>query len=343
VPQGRITAYNSFGFEYARRLRAARSEEQRIGAYLWAGRVFCSKVLARGFGAADSVFGFNTAVLEILQSAKQRGLQTVMEQTIAPSGIEADLLDAERAAFPDWAEQDQPSPLRREVADREASEWDLADVILCGSGFVREGVRGCGGPADRCVVVPYGVSLSPLTERREPHQPLRVLVVGAVGLRKGSPYVVEAARRLGGATEFRLVGPVGASASALRDLPENVKVTDSVPRATMARHYSWADVFLLPSICEGSATATYEALGWGLPVICTPNTGSVVRDGTDGFIVPVHDVRAIVERIQALCADVGLWQRMSESAEMRASEFTVERYAERLLAVLSIAGGGSYH
>jgi glycosyltransferase involved in cell wall biosynthesis len=213
VPQGRITAYNSFGFEYARRLRAARSEEQRIGAYLWAGRVFCSKVLARGFGAADSVFGFNTAVLEILQSAKQRGLQTVMEQTIAPSGIEADLLDAERAAFPDWAEQDQPSPLRREVADREASEWDLADVILCGSGFVREGVRGCGGPADRCVVVPYGVSLSPLTERREPHQPLRVLVVGAVGLRKGSPYVVEAARRLGGATEFRLVGPGGASAS----------------------------------------------------------------------------------------------------------------------------------
>ena len=45
--------------------------------------------------------------------------------------------------------------------------------------------------------------------------PLRVLTVGAVGLRKGSPYVLEVARALQGVAQFRMVGSIGITAEAL--------------------------------------------------------------------------------------------------------------------------------
>ena len=103
----------------------------------------------------------------------------------------------------------------------------------------------------------------------------------------------------------------------------------------MSEHYSWADVFLLPSLCEGSATVIYEALAHGLPVICTPNTGSVVRDGMDGFIVPIRDAATTAARLEQLAGDRELRTWMGANARQRASEFTVAAYGRRLLAALS--------
>jgi glycosyltransferase involved in cell wall biosynthesis len=105
----------------------------------------------------------------------------------------------------------------------------------------------------------------------------------------------------------------------------------------MAEHYAWADVFLLPSICEGSATGCYEALAAGLPVITTENAGSVVRDGIEGFIVPIRNASAIVERLESLQRHREVLESMSRAALERAREFTVERYGERLLAALPMA------
>jgi glycosyltransferase involved in cell wall biosynthesis len=73
-------------------------------------------------------------------------------------------------------------------------------------------------------------------------------------------------------------------------------------------------------------------------VITTPNAGSVVRDGVDGFIVPIRDVAAIVDRVERLAGDSELWAEMSANALARASEYTIEKYGERLLAALQDAG-----
>jgi glycosyltransferase involved in cell wall biosynthesis len=102
----------------------------------------------------------------------------------------------------------------------------------------------------------------------------------------------------------------------------------------MSGHYGWADVFVLPSLCEGSATVCYEALASGLPVITTPNAGSVVRDGIDGFIVPIRDAEAIAARLEMLISDPRILDQMSGNAALRAAEFTVKKYGERLLSTV---------
>jgi glycosyltransferase involved in cell wall biosynthesis len=81
----------------------------------------------------------------------------------------------------------------------------------------------------------------------------------------------------------------------------------------------------------------YEALAAGLPVVTTENAGSVVRDGMDGFIVPIRDAAAIVERLETLDRDRPLLESMARAARERAREFTLEKYGERLLAALGAA------
>jgi glycosyltransferase involved in cell wall biosynthesis len=182
--------------------------------------------------------------------------------------------------------------------------------------------------------VPYGLDHGPIAARKAEREPgpLRVLTVGAIGLRKGSPYVLAAAEQLGAHAEFRMVGPIQILPEAEKRLRQRVHVTGIVPRSEIAAHFEWGDVFLLPSLCEGSATSTYEAMSHGLPVICTAQTGSVVRDGIDGFIVPARDPGAIAGRLTALSADSTLLAAMSASAREHSSGYTIEKYGERLLA-----------
>jgi glycosyltransferase involved in cell wall biosynthesis len=95
-----------------------------------------------------------------------------------------------------------------------------------------------------------------------------------------------------------------------------------------------ADAFVYPSLHEGSAFVTYEALASGLPVITTPNAGSVVRDGEEGYVVPIRDVDAIVDRVERLQRDPELRAAMSLAARRRALDFTWDAYRTRVAAQL---------
>ncbi|MBU6179926.1 MAG: glycosyltransferase, partial [Verrucomicrobia bacterium] len=92
--------------------------------------------------------------------------------------------------------------------------------------------------------------------------------------------------------------------------------------------------FLLPSICEGSATATYEALSQGLPVVTTFNSGSPVVDGETGFIVPIRDVESMVDALEALAADRGKLAQMSEAAIRQSRSLNIASYGTRLMQAI---------
>jgi glycosyltransferase involved in cell wall biosynthesis len=158
-----------------------------------------------------------------------------------------------------------------------------------------------------------------------------VLTIGA-GLRKGTPYILDAAMRLKGIAEFRVIGDVGTAETIAR-VSEHLDVRGIVPRSDILQHFAWADVFLLPSLCEGSPLAIYEALNCGLPVICTPNTGSVVRDNLDGFIVPIRNSDAIVDRLERLASTPDLRREMSRNAYAQGRRFGPDVYKEKILSL----------
>src|SRR5439155_25416078 len=95
--------------------------------------------------------------------------------------------------------------------------------------------------------------------------------------------------------------------------------------------YKKSDVFMLPTLFEVSALSVLVALASGLPVVTTPNAGSVVRDGVDGFVVPIRDAEALADRIERLYGDPALRREVGIRARERALEFPWQRYRAELV------------
>ncbi len=335
VPPERMTTFPGFGLRSAMHRLANQTGPQSTANAIWAGETFGKLVAESGFHGAGGVYAFSGEALELLAAARARGLWTVVEQMIAPRTLVDSLACEEDLLNPGWEASAAADIHAGAFAARERAEWAIADAVVCPSDFVARTAIEAGCAPQKVVVVPYGVDdrfgIGPHT--RQPG-PLRVLTVGAVGLRKGSPYVGAVARLLQGTAQFRMAGPIGILPEAQAALSASVELTGPIPRSEMRGQFEWADVFLLPSLCEGSATAVYEALAAGLPVICTENTGSVVRHGIDGHIVPIRDVSETAEILRGFAGDPALLSRMSENARERAADFTVARYGERLVAAL---------
>lgn len=332
IPVERVFSFDRIGLVAVLRAMRDASRANDTATALSAGRAFSAGVVRKGFGAAGGFYGISGECLEQLRSARERGLWTAVEQIIAPRAVVDRLLAEEHARFPGWEGDLDEDPLACTFAEREMAEWAVADVIVCPSEFVRQGVAEVGGPVGKCVVVPYGVDgRFQLPQRHgHGHRPLRVLTVGAVGLRKGAPYVMEAALRMGQAAQFRMIGPCMLSPRMRDELAAAVDLRGQVPRAEILEHFAWADVFLLPSVCEGSATVVYEAMAAGLPVVTTRNTGSVVLNGVEGFIVGRGDVDAICARLELLAEDRALLMTMSQSAQNTARHYDLAGYGRRL-------------
>lgn len=337
IPDDRMTCFAGFGLSYALTRMRARGPAERTAAELRAGETFGRLVADHGFDGASTIYAMGGEALEQLAAARDRGLGTVVEQLIAPAPVLRRLMAEEHDRHPDWEPPPEANPLAGDWEARERAEWAVADLIVCGSDFVREGVIAAGGDGGKCVVVPYGVDARfRFGPRPRRDGPLRVLTIGAVGLRKGTPTVLAAARRLKGRAVFRLIGPGDILPEARARLAADVDLRGAVPRADILEHYRWADVFLLPSVCEGSATVVYEALAAGLPVVTTPNTGTVVRDRLDGFVVPIRDPDAVVEALERLHADRDLRAAMAINAGRRAADFDLSAYGRRLCAALGL-------
>jgi glycosyltransferase involved in cell wall biosynthesis len=101
------------------------------------------------------------------------------------------------------------------------------------------------------------------------------------------------------------------------------------------------DVACLSSVHEGVPITLIEAMAAGVAIVAT-DTGSVaelVRDGIDGFVVPVGDTSAFAQRLQLLADDGDMRTRMGRSGRARVeSDFRIEGTArgyEELLVNLT--------
>jgi glycosyltransferase involved in cell wall biosynthesis len=108
--------------------------------------------------------------------------------------------------------------------------------------------------------------------------------------------------------------------TVLPQLPqENVTFAGTVPQTELKQWMSRSHVMVLPTLDEGMALVQGQALACGCPVIATTNSGAsdLFTDGTEGFIVPIRDPDALLDRMQRLADDPALQQRMGEAALLR--------------------------
>jgi glycosyltransferase involved in cell wall biosynthesis len=298
-------------------------------------RVFAQQAAALGVRRGCGVLAFNTFAAPIFRTLGRHGLPCVLDQTIAHArwAVREQLRETE--TFPEWGPQPLPTTAECDAADEELHR---ATLILCGSEFCAQTLVGEGVPGNKIAVVPYGtdtVKFAPAERPRASNGPLRALFVGGLLLRKGIHYLLAAAKRLGPSqVTVTALGTRCVSAKALARYEDVLSPRGFRLHADMPDAYREADVYVFPSLVEGSTLSVYEALASGLPVITTPNAGSIVRDGVEGIIVPPRDPDAIADALDRL-RDTELRASMSRAARVRALEFGDWRqYGPRLAAAM---------
>jgi glycosyltransferase involved in cell wall biosynthesis len=272
-------------------------------AHRWFGR-WAARELGRE--SWDVIHCWSGVSEEILRSPAAGNAQTMLMRGSSHIVTQRRLLDEESRRV--GADLDRPGDW---MVARECREYELADRIVVLSSFSARTFVSEGVSPERLDVLPLGVDVEAFRadvatmERRQQRvmrgDPLTVLYVGALSFRKGLWDLMQVARSPKVSTiRFRLVGNIMHEARPLlASLPGNVEIAGKVPQSALRQFYDDADVFLFPTIEDGFPVVLAQAHAAGLPIITTPNGAGhdIVRTERDGWIVPIRDPQAIVDRL----------------------------------------------
>ena len=284
-----------------------------------------------------------------LPLCRQRAIGTVLSMVHGDVREEREVIAREAERSPDFF----PIYLADGAVNGRALSWlherrlrdiDLAERILVPSDHIAGRLIEQGTPADRVRVVPYAADTErfrPRTDRPSQAVGCTFLFAGGITQRKGIKYLLEAWRRVRRpGWRLQLLGGLPADPKPLEPYRDEVEWLGRVGHAEVPAVMAAADVFVSPSLFEGSAVVTYEALACGLPSIVTPEAGSVVRDEVEGLLVPSADVERLAIAMERLGHDAELRRVMSLAARARAEEFTWTRYHAAVIeAALGVARG----
>lgn len=335
IPVGRVRPAAWVDAALAVEGRLGDSSARRTLA-MWRTRRF-DRALARSLsrGRPSALLTFSDVGSEFaLPACRRRGVATVLSVVTGDPREERLVLEREAARSPRWfGLYLGDGRLDREMLDwlheRRLRELELADRILVPSEYQADTLARYGTPRERISVVPYAADVARF--RPDPgkrHGPgCTFLFAGGVTQRKGISYLLEAwarIRRRG--WTLQLLGALPRTLGPLAAHLDGVEWLGRVGHADVPARMAAADVFVFPSLFEGSAVVTYEALACGLPSVVTPEAGSVVRDGRDGFLVPAGDAEALAARMERLGSEPDLRAAMAPAARRRAEAFDWMRY-----------------
>ena len=241
------------------------------------------------------------------------------------------------------------------LGSRAASRWkyDRADALIAISRAVADVMVASGIARSRITVIPSGIDLARRIDRVSDD------VIGAMGVRRGSPLVVNVAQFVPHKDPLTFVDAIAAARTRVPDLQalmvgdgpllesaraaiNRLGLTDTLHlvgyRTDADAILAAADVVALSSREEGLGTVLLDALSLGKPIAATTAGGIPEIVTADcGLLTPVGDGRALGDAIASLLSEVRAdptrRAAYAASARARAEMFSMARTAERTAEV----------
>jgi glycosyltransferase involved in cell wall biosynthesis len=251
------------------------------------------------------------------------------------------------------------APFRMRAKTRCFRHWQtdgaiqLADHVLCLSTIDRDYLvhrLGCSPRRVTCLI--NGVSAEHFADRPAGRPEHRVLFVGGwldVKGRRLLPRLWSHVRARFPSARLTVVGAGQLAEVVLADFSptdrESVSVIPRVTRETQMRDQFVAhDIFLMPSLSEGSPLALLEAMAAMLPVVASRVGGipDVVTHGVDGLLFDPLDPDGGADLVCRLLGDPAEAHRLGRAGQERVRSLTWEATSRCVVAaverVLSTAG-----
>jgi glycosyltransferase involved in cell wall biosynthesis len=192
--------------------------------------------------------------------------------------------------------------------------------------------------------IPNGVDVEIFKPRgeRAPREEMRIVFAARFNPQKGLNRLIEAVKLLEerGITNPAVAGALAESAYSVKvygggpleremktlstnyGLDHRIRFMGWVKREELSVRLGEADIFVIPSDIEGMPLGCLQAMASGLAIVGSraPGISEVVRDGENGILVEVGDVRGLADALERLLNDRALIRKMGERGRQLAHE-----------------------
>lgn len=291
---------------------------------------------------ADSVYAYDHGAVSSFRVAERLGMARIYELPIGYWRAHEAILTEESERWPQWCTPGMSVDFGSPKFLRKDEEIGRASCVYVPSRFVQRSLQSYKGSLPPVHVIPYGapdaVTISESEFDRSHRGPLRVLYVGALGLRKGAPYLFSALDHFGSRIERTVVGRMTGQSAPMLEALSKGRWIESLPRSDILSLMRESDVFVFPTLFEGMALVVLEAMAQGCAVITTPNSGAedIVEHGVNGFIVPVRSSDAIVQIMEMLDGDRDNLRSVRFAASQTTAAHSWMRYREKLVKAVKL-------
>lgn len=141
-----------------------------------------------------------------------------------------------------------------------------------------------------------------------------------------------------------LVGPFDTNPSALKPEELQVYIDNGIieffgEQKDVRPYINQCSVYVLPSYHEGTPKTVLESMAMGRAIITSdaPGCRETVQDNLNGFLVPVKDVSALVDKMEILINDqIKLQMFANESYKIALDKYDVNKVNASICAIMNI-------
>lgn len=297
-----------------------------------------ARALRSGRADADLVHTWPRAVLRTAAAAGERGVPVIREAPNTHTAHAYEVVAAEHRALGLPLESSETHAYDRDIVTLEEAEYAAADLLLVPSELAERTFIERGVEPERLALHRYGFDPDRFTPGQAGHadtDPLTVLFAARCEPRKALHHALSAWRRSGlGERGARFI-ICGEFVPGYRE----IVATDLEQRGVEFRGFSddldsvmrEADVFVLPSVEEGSALVTYAAQGSGCVPVVSDAAGARCRHMHDGLVHHAGDVDVLAEHLRLLDGDRDLLRRLRSASIDTAATLTWENATRDLV------------
>jgi glycosyltransferase involved in cell wall biosynthesis len=165
------------------------------------------------------------------------------------------------------------------------------------------------------------------------------LFVGRGSIAKGFDILIQAADLI----KTNIIAVVPRISRLYKRIAEKKRnltlITSKLDHSKLVKLYQKATVFIMPSLSETGPLVTLEAMGCGLPIVCTSEGGGdFVENGVNGFVVPNRDPVALAEKVNYTLDNIDIAQRFGKESRKRAENFSIRNTVEKTAAIYHSLG-----
>ncbi len=207
-------------------------------------------------------------------------------------------------------------------------EYKEVDFVATPSKFSVDSFLKYKYPREKILHLPYGVDIEDLKPNPIEHDGFIVCFLGDNWFRKNL-YRLEKAWSTLNLKNSKLL--VRTKAPVFKDISyEKIERMDWIEN--MAEFYNSCDIMIMPSLEEGRNLTVLNAMGCGLPVIISMNTGIEIEDGKEGFYVDPYNLGDIQKKLTYFYDNRGEIRRCGKAARRMAEKCTWKDYGKKLIS-----------